>query len=136
MGLDASHVLRRWVRSGTTPQRLVLRSRIVLLALDGTSVEEIAERLGISTRTVKLWTSRFSRGGTGALLHDAPGRGRHASLDPATLQDRLRQVSLLRPDGQPVSLRLAAAFLEVSASCVWRTLRKTNQSASTHGGRS
>jgi len=120
-------LLERWVRAGTTSQRVARRSRIVLLALDG--VDDIAERVGVSPRTVRLWVGRFQTGGAEALLRDAPGRGRHATLDSTALLDRLKQANLLLPDGHPSSLRRAAAFLEVSPTAVWRALRKSDATA-------
>jgi hypothetical protein len=69
--------------------------------------------------------TRFAEDGTRALLHDAPGRGRHVSIPPATMRDRLREANLLRPDDQPVSMRRAAEFLGVSATSVWRALHKS-----------
>lgn len=116
--------LERWVRGETTPQRVVRRARIVLLALDGLSPHQISDRLGISRPTVTLWIDRFERDGPGALLHDAPGRGRHASVEPSTLIDRLREAGLLDNRGHPVNLRRAAAFLNVNVSTLWRALRK------------
>jgi transposase len=68
--------LEKWVRARTTPQRVALRSRIVLLLADGLPQREVARRLGVSRHTVGLWRSRYFEGGTGALTHDRPGRGR------------------------------------------------------------
>lgn len=116
--------LERWVRAATTPQRVARRARIVLFDLDGFPPDEIAARVGVSRPTVTLWIERFARGGPDALLHDAPGRGRRASIDPSTLRERLHGANLLRADGQPVNLRRAAAFLNVSASALWRALQK------------
>lgn len=121
--------LERWVRSATTPQRVVWRSQIVLFALDGVSTAEIATRLSVSPPTVRLWLRRFATGGAQALLRDAPGRGRRPSIDYETLMSRLRNANLIGTDGQPTSLRDAAQLLGVSASTVWRALRK-RQSAS------
>lgn len=119
--------LERWVRGATTPQRVVRRARIVLLALDGIPPDEIAARVGVSRPTVALWIERFADGGPDALLHDAPGRGRHASIeDASTLRERLRTAELLKDDGQPVNLRRAAAFLNVSPSALWRALHKSS----------
>ena len=120
-------LLERWVRAGTTSQRVAKRSRIVLLALDG--VDDIAAREGVSPRTVKLWISRFQVGGARALLRDAPGRGRRPTFDAKALLDRLRNANLLRADGHPSSLRRAAAVLQVSPSAVWRALRKADVAA-------
>jgi len=117
-------LLERWVRAGTTSQRVARRSRIVLLALDG--VDDIATRVGVSPRTVRLWVGRFQTGGAQALLRDAPGRGRRAKIDSKALLDRLRQAKLLHSDGHPTSLRQAAAVLQVSPSAVWRALRRAD----------
>jgi Homeodomain-like domain-containing protein len=68
--------LAQWVRAGTTPQRLVLRSRIVLLLADGLSNRAAARALGVSRHTVDLWRKRFEDGGCPALVSDKPGRGR------------------------------------------------------------
>jgi hypothetical protein len=68
--------LERWVRSGTTPQRLVLRSRIILLLGEGHSTRRAAERAGTSRQTVQLWRRRFLEGGCALLVKDKPGRGR------------------------------------------------------------
>ena len=68
--------LERWLRSPTTPQRLAMRSRIVLLFADGFSGRAIARQLGISRHTADLWRRRFLEGGCDALVHDKKGRGR------------------------------------------------------------
>ena len=116
--------LERHIRAATTPQRVVWRSQIVLLALDGLSSSEIASRLGVSLPTVRLWLRRFACAGASSLLHDAPGRGRHSLLEPSTMIARLRESHLLGDDGQPTSLRDAARQLGVSPATVWRAMRK------------
>jgi len=116
--------LERWVRGATTQQRVAKRARIVLHAMDGLTTDEIAARVGVSRATVTLWTERFKREGPEVLLHDAPGRGRHSSLNPSTLRDSLERAHLLNEDGMPVSLRRAAAALNVSPSALWRALHK------------
>ena len=68
--------LRVWVAAKTTPQRVVLRSRIVLLAHEGLANHAIARRLDISRPTVILWRMRFAEGGVRSVAEDAPGRGR------------------------------------------------------------
>ena len=116
--------LERWVRAATTPQRVVRRSRIVLLALDGMSAADIAARLDVSQPTVKLWIKRFASGGASMLLHDAPGRGRHPSIGYDTIISRLRAANMLDGEGRPTSLRDAAQLLSVSPSTIWRALHK------------
>jgi transposase len=75
--------LERWVRAGTTPQRLVFRSRIVLLAARGMPSKHVAAQLDTSQDTVRLWRRRFAAGGPEALKHDAPGRGRKRQITAA-----------------------------------------------------
>ena len=78
--------LERWVRSGMTPQRLVFRSRIVLLAADGIPSKHIAATLDTSQDTVRLWRRRVAAGGPAALMKDAPGRGRKRQITAAQEQ--------------------------------------------------
>jgi putative transposase len=122
--LEVRTLLERWVRGGTTQQRVARRARIVLCAMDGLTPDEIAARVGVSRATVTLWIERFKREGPEVLLHDAAGRGRHPSLNPSTLRDSLERAHLLNDDGTPVSLRRAAAALNVSPSALWRALHK------------
>jgi transposase-like protein len=72
--------LERWIRARTTPQRTVLRSRIVLLLAEGLSAREVARRLGVSRHTVDLWRTRYVQEGCDALTRDRPGRGRRRSM--------------------------------------------------------
>ena len=72
-------VLVRWIRARTTPQRVVLRSCIVLLLAEDLSAREVARRLGVSRHTVDLWRMRYLAEGRESLLRDRPGRGRKRS---------------------------------------------------------
>jgi transposase len=78
MSPDADRAtLERWVRTPTMPQRVVLRSRMVLLLLvEGLSAREVARRLDVSRHTVDLWRKRYLEEGCKSLTHDRPGRGR------------------------------------------------------------
>lgn len=112
--------LQRWVRGRTTAQRLVLRSRIVLLAASGLSIRRIAREVPTSLRTVVLWRRRFLAGGVMALLRDAPGRGRKPSI-PRELREAI--VAEGRSSGEahgPPTVRAVAAKYGVSRSVVHR----------------
>ncbi len=50
--------LTPWTRSSTVRAGLAQRARIVLLAADGVSHTEIADRLGVSRQTVITWRGR------------------------------------------------------------------------------
>jgi transposase len=64
--------LEAWVRAKKTPQRIVLRSRICLLAAEGISHNSIGHRLNTTRTTVLLWTKRFREQGFTGLSEDAP----------------------------------------------------------------
>ena len=81
-------VLKRLVRAGNTPQKLVLRSQIILKAADGIANHEIAETLHTSRPTVLLWRDRFERLGLAGLEKDAPRPGRK----PKISSDKVAQV--------------------------------------------
>ena len=64
--------IEAWLRAQKTPQRILLRSRICLLATEGISHNAIAKRLNTSRPTVLLWTKRFREQGLSGLAEDAP----------------------------------------------------------------
>ena len=69
--------LERLVRDRNTPQKVVWRARIVMLAGDGTKAGQIARRVGRSVLTVRRWRRRYVAQGVDGLLKDAtrpPGR--------------------------------------------------------------
>lgn len=71
-------VLKKWSRGRSNPARLVLRSKIILLAAEDLQNDEIAAELETSAQTVGLWRRRFVDQGLGGLEKDAtrPGRPR------------------------------------------------------------
>src|SRR3954447_17304521 len=56
---DEREQLERWTRRRSSAQALAPRARIVLLAAEGLSNTEIAQRLGISRPPVTKWRNRF-----------------------------------------------------------------------------
>lgn len=55
-----SAVLEPLARARTAPQRLVERSRIVLMSAEGRDNEDQAEELGIDRQRVRRWRSRWA----------------------------------------------------------------------------
>ena len=47
------------VRRHTTPQQVATRARIVLAAADGHPLVRIAEQVGLSRESVRLWRDRW-----------------------------------------------------------------------------
>ena len=72
MSEEQRQTLEAWVRARNTPQKIVLRSNICLLASEGLSHNAIAKRLITSRPTVILWTNRFQEQGLAGLSEDAP----------------------------------------------------------------
>lgn len=53
-------ILQTMVRSGTCPQGVAQRARIILLAFDGLSNEDIAEQVGCERHAVGPWRRRWA----------------------------------------------------------------------------
>jgi transposase len=117
------HLLEAWVRAGKTPQRVARRARIVLLAAEGLSSRGIARKLAVSSHTVALWRRQFRKHGPHALLRDAPGRGRKATVAQESLE-RIR-VLLRHPpaEGGRWTIRRLAEATGISRASVHRLVR-------------
>jgi transposase len=85
LSAETDTMLRRWVRSPSTPQHLALRSRIVLAASTGQSNQQIATTLGIPEVTAGKWRRAFATSGVDG-LSDAPRSGRPPTHGPAVWQ--------------------------------------------------
>ena len=85
--------LESWQRSTILRAGLVRRARIILLVVDGRSITEIGQRVGITCRSAYKWAYRFLEKRIEG-LQDKPGRGRKpffsAQRGGARSQDRLR----------------------------------------------
>ena len=99
MSSEARRTLEGWVGAHRSPQRIVMRARIVLLASEGMANRRIAREVGTSRPTVLLWRERFVAGGVAALLQDAPGRGRPASISAAKVKRIVKATTQTRPRG-------------------------------------
>jgi transposase len=113
--------LERLVRVRNTPQRVVWRARIVLLASDGLRAEAIAATVGKSLLTVRRWRRRYVAKGVDGLLKDATRPSRVKPLSP----DKIGQVVHMTlhekpPNATHWSVRSMAAVAGVSYSRVQR----------------
>jgi transposase len=117
-----AEVLRSWVRSTTGPAGLAQRARIVLLAADGLSNTEIAERVGVTRQTVVSRRASYGRRGLGG-LHDAPRSGRPRRIDHAAIVTETLKPPPKRLGVTHWSSRLLAARLKVSNTTVARAWR-------------
>jgi Winged helix-turn helix len=72
--------LEGWVAERNTPQKLVWRSRIVLLSADRVGKMAIVRAVGKCKRTVDRWQERYVARGLAGLQRDATRRGRKPPL--------------------------------------------------------
>lgn len=72
--------LETQTRARTIQAQTVNRARILLLRADGTSINDIADKIGINRCSVMLCLNKFKEGGVENALFDAPGRGRNAEI--------------------------------------------------------
>ena len=88
---DVRRKLEQQSRGRSTQARVVLRSRIVLLAAEGLQNKQIAAVLKVAPRMAALWRSRFLQHGIEGLLQDAPRPGCTATICRASLIDKTTQ---------------------------------------------
>jgi transposase len=112
--------LTKWSRGRSTPQRLVLRAKIILLAADGMLNQDIAQNLGTLRKTVGLWRKRFADLGIQGIERDAHRSGR--KQDPEVVAEILRKTTQDPPPGGAThwSTRTMGEAIGVSRSLVQR----------------
>ena len=69
--------LKHNVRGRKTPVRLVERSKIVLLAHEGKTNQQIAKQLGKTEHTVGRWRNRFAQQGLSGIEKELPRGENH-----------------------------------------------------------
>jgi transposase len=115
--------LRCWVRAPSTQQRVVVRSKIVLSAIEGTANHAIAKKHSVSRPTVLLWRGRFAKGGPEALLKDLPRRG-PPRLPPEKVQAVVEATLHTKPSNATHwSVRTMAKAQGISPAAVQRIWR-------------
>ncbi len=118
---DDRRLLERWVRTGSTPQSIVTRARIILAAADGMSNRGIAAEVGVSRPTVILWRRRFLSGGPKALTKIEEGRGRKPSIPKEKIAQVIHLTTKAKPKGETHwSTRSMARVAGVSPATVGR----------------
>src|ERR1700730_6127088 len=116
--------LGRLVRDRNTPQKIVWRTQIVLLAGEGMGAVEVAARVGKSVLTVRRWRRRYTAKGVDGLVKDAtrpPGR---KPLTAETIK-RVVQITLHEKPANATqwsarSMAKAAGISYTSVQRIWR----------------
>jgi transposase len=113
--------LERLVRDRNTPQKVVWRARIVLLASDGLMAEAIAAAVNKSLLTVRRWRHRFVAKGVDGLLKDATRPSRVKPLPPEKIKQVVRMTLHAKPpNATHWSVRSMAKAAGISYSSVQR----------------
>jgi transposase len=123
---DQKHELERLVRNGHSPQKVALRSKILLLAHQGVANAAIAKDLRVSRPTVLALRAAFSKDGMTA-VSGVRHRRRSPNVLTPELEQRILDTTLkTRPgDGSTHwSVRTLAAHLQVSRTIVHRVWQR------------
>jgi transposase len=117
-------MLTRWSRGRSTPARLVLRAKIVLMAGEGRLNRDIAAELNTSRETVSLWRKRFVQMRTAGIEKDAPRSGRKPVVREAVARLILERTTQTRPaNATHWTTRTLAKELGISHLMVHRVWR-------------
>ncbi len=81
LGQDERDALQAITRKYTSPYCDVMRAKVILMAADGLSNKQIAERLQLPRQIVSKWRKRFFEQRL-AGLQERPRRGRPAIFSP------------------------------------------------------
>ncbi len=114
--------LLRLVRSTSVRAGLAQRARIVLLAADGVSNTEIAEKVGTTRNTVIAWRARYGQAGIAGLADaDRSGRPRridHRAIVAATLRPPPKKLGVTHWSSRLLAGRLGIDHTTVAKA--WR----------------
>ncbi len=123
--VEAKRQLESLVRSGTTPQGVAQKCRVILLAHEGMSNRSIAKQLGLSRPTVIAARATFGAGGVQALTAK-PTRNRLRRTLTPELEKKILDATLKTrpPDATQWTVRTLAKHLRVSRMMVHRVWQR------------
>jgi len=121
---DEKLTLEQWARGRSTPQRLVLRSKIVLRAAEKRTNKEIVQELGTNPITVGRWRRRFALLRIEGIRKDAPRPGGKPRLTAALVKKIVSTTLDTKPPGETQwSSRRLADHMGLSHSTIQRVWR-------------
>ncbi len=107
------------IAASTSEQRLVRRSKIILLVSSGITQLEVAEKMETSRQTVSLWVGKFTQSGILG-LKDSPGRGRKPSIPEDKAFKVITNATKPPPNRTRWSVRTMAKEAGISPASVQR----------------
>jgi transposase len=127
LSVNDQEQLRRWLRAPSTPQQIVLRSRIALSACEGRQDLEIAAQLNINRHTAALWRKRVAQDGVACVWDIQPGRGRKPQYSTKRIEQLISATVGPPPKGiTHWSCREMARAQKLSKSTVNRVWQEYN----------
>ena len=112
------------IRNGNTPQKVVLRARIVLLSANGVSTAEIMRRLSTSTPTISRWRNRYETDGVAGLFKDRSRSGRKRRIEEAKVREvvhrTLQEKPLCATHWSTRSLAKVVGLSPTSVQRIWK----------------
>src|SRR6266404_7203742 len=119
--------LQQWIRAQFTPQQVVLRSRILLMAGEGKQDLEIAGELDVNRHTPALWRKRFRTQGLEGIGEIQTGRGRKPLYDENKVAAVVEATLQTKPKGSTHwSCRTMGRAQKISASTIHRLWQEYN----------
>ena len=113
--------LEQLARNGNTPQKVALRTRIVLMSVDGVSTGQIMRQLGTTTPTITRWRNRYEAAGVSGLLKDRSRPGRKRRIEEAKVREVIERTLHEKPShATHWSTRSLAAVVGLSPASVHR----------------
>jgi len=98
MTVEQKNQLENWVRAPSTPQKIVLRARLCLLAHEGLPNNRIAQELKTSRPTVLLWRTHFLKSGVAGLEHEPPRKTSSQRTKEAQIKAIVEATLHTKPD--------------------------------------
>jgi transposase len=110
--------------TGSAPQKLAQRCRIVLLAAEGKDNESIGNNLGFTRQKVARWRARYLESGLPGLLRERAGRGRPAKIKPEDKAELIRrtleETPLLATQWRTRRMAAVSGLAPSSVGLIWR----------------
>jgi transposase len=126
LSVDQKAQLEALVRNGSTPQKVAIRGRLLLLAHQGVANQSIAEQLNLSRPTILALRNAFAKKGIAAVTGIGKRKRRGKVLTPEMEQKILDATLKTRPgDGSTHwSVRMLAKHMGISRTIVHRVWQR------------
>jgi transposase len=116
--------LERLIRGRNTPQKVVLRARIVVLTADSVPTSEIMQQLQTTCPTITRWRQRYAKKGVDGLCKDATRPGRKPRITDELVREVIERTLHSTPvNGTHWSTRTMAAATGLSKATIQRLWR-------------